>query len=128
MMPSSVLSGRLRTSVSLRYEDGVMIRAGTRGDGATGEDITSNVRTVRTIPLHLQGKGWPATLEVRGEIVIPKKEFVRLNAERVDAPGGGSQYAVIISVCLSEASADTCLATVANTAGSLGLTCHWEEL
>lgn len=71
------------TSVSLRYEDGVMIRAGTRGDGATGEDITSNVRTVRTIPLHLQGKGWPATLEVRGEIVIPKKEFVRLNAEQL---------------------------------------------
>jgi DNA ligase (NAD+) len=71
------------TSVSLRYEDGVLVEAGTRGDGTTGEDITANVRTIRTVPLHLQGKGWPKVIEVRGEVVIPKKDFERLNAEQL---------------------------------------------
>jgi len=47
------------TSISLRYEDGMLVQAGTRGDGATGEDVTQNVRTIRTVPLKLQGKGWP---------------------------------------------------------------------
>jgi DNA ligase (NAD+) len=70
------------TSVSLRYENGVLVQAGTRGDGATGEDVTANVRTIRTVPLHLQGKGWPKVLEVRGEVVIPKKDFEKLNAEQ----------------------------------------------
>ena len=69
-------------SVSLRYEDGVLAVAGTRGDGATGEDVTANVRTVRTVPLRLRGEGWPSVLEVRGEVVIPKKDFDRLNAEQ----------------------------------------------
>jgi glycine cleavage system transcriptional repressor len=54
--------------------------------------------------------------------------IVRLNAERIDAPRGGSQYAVIFAVYLPEGSARACLATVANTAGSLALTCHWEEI
>jgi glycine cleavage system transcriptional repressor len=54
--------------------------------------------------------------------------IVRLNAERIDAPGGGSQYAVIFAVFLPEGSTRSCLATVANTAGSLALTCHWEEV
>jgi len=71
------------TSVSLRYEHGVLMQAGTRGDGETGEDVTANVRTIRTVPLHLQGKGWPKVVEVRGEVVIPKKDFERLNAEQL---------------------------------------------
>lgn len=72
------------TSVSLRYENGLLVQAGTRGDGLNGEDVTSNVRTIRSVPLRLQGKDWPDVLEVRGEVVIPKKEFERLNAERLD--------------------------------------------
>lgn len=71
------------TSVSLRYRKGVLIQAGTRGDGETGEDVTVNVRTVRTVPLRLQGSGWPRVLEVRGEVVIPKQDFERLNAEQL---------------------------------------------
>jgi DNA ligase (NAD+) len=69
-------------SVSLRYRDGVLAQAGTRGDGTTGEDVTANVRTIKTVPLRLQAKGWPKVLEVRGEVVIPKKDFERLNAEQ----------------------------------------------
>jgi DNA ligase (NAD+) len=75
------------TSISLRYEDGVLVQAGTRGDGSTGEDVTQNVRTIRTVPLKLHGKGWPKVLEVRGEIVIPKKEFEKLNAEQLKQGG-----------------------------------------
>ncbi len=75
------------TSVSLRYENGVLTQAGTRGDGSTGEDVTVNVRTIRTVPLHLQGKGWPKVVEVRGEVVIPKKDFERLNAEQLKQGG-----------------------------------------
>ena len=75
------------TSISLRYEDGVLVQAGTRGDGSTGEDVTQNVRTIRTVPLKLHGKGWPKVLEVRGEIVIPKKAFEKLNAEQLKQGG-----------------------------------------
>ena len=71
------------TSISLRYENGVLTQAGTRGDGSSGEDVTVNVRTIRTVPLKLQGQGWPKVLEVRGEVVIPKKEFEKLNAEQL---------------------------------------------
>jgi DNA ligase (NAD+) len=71
-------------SVSLRYEKGKLVQAGTRGDGATGEDVTANVRTIRTVPQQLSGKGWPEILEVRGEVVIPKKGFERLNAEQLE--------------------------------------------
>ncbi|RMD79403.1 MAG: NAD-dependent DNA ligase LigA [Gammaproteobacteria bacterium] len=70
-------------SVSLRYEDGVLVLAGTRGDGYRGEDVTPNARTIRTVPLRLQGRGWPRVLEVRGEVVIRKEDFRRLNEERL---------------------------------------------
>lgn len=75
------------TSISLRYENGLLVQAGTRGDGETGEDVTVNVRTIRTVPLRLEGKGWPEVLEVRGEVVIPKKDFERLNVEQLKQGG-----------------------------------------
>ena len=71
------------TSVSLRYQDGVLLQAGTRGDGTIGEDITTNIRTIKTVPLRLHGEGWPEVLEVRGEVVIPTKDFARLNVEQL---------------------------------------------
>lgn len=66
-------------AVSLRYENGVLMRAATRGDGATGEDVTSNVRTIHSVPLKLQGKGWPKVLDVRGEVFISHAGFEKLN-------------------------------------------------
>lgn len=68
-------------AISLSYEDGELVRGVTRGDGETGEDITSNVRTIKTIPLFLRGQ-FPASFEIRGEVFLPKKEFARLNEER----------------------------------------------
>ncbi len=68
-------------AVSLLYEDGLLVRGATRGDGSTGENITQNVRTIRSIPLRLRGEGWPQRLEVRGEIYMPKAGFERLNDE-----------------------------------------------
>lgn len=67
-------------AVSLLYEQGVLIRGATRGDGATGENITLNVRTIPSIPLSLMGEGWPERLEVRGEIFMPKEGFEKMNA------------------------------------------------
>ncbi|MFJ2454091.1 NAD-dependent DNA ligase LigA [Pseudomonas protegens] len=78
-------------AVSLLYQDGVLVRGATRGDGTTGEDISVNVRTVRNIPLKLQGSGWPATLEVRGEVFMSKAGFERLNAAQLEA--GGKTFA-----------------------------------
>jgi len=78
-------------SVSLRYEEGVLAVAGTRGDGSAGEDVTANVRTIRSVPLRLQGRGCPRVLEVRGEVLIEKKHFARLNAEQ--AKHGGRLFA-----------------------------------
>ncbi|MEJ2043204.1 MAG: NAD-dependent DNA ligase LigA [Reinekea sp.] len=67
-------------AVSLMYEDGLLVRGATRGDGTTGEDITANVRTIHSIPLKLKGEGWPRVLEVRGEIYMPKAGFEKMNA------------------------------------------------
>ena len=66
-------------AVSLLYEDGVLTRAATRGDGVTGEDVTHNVRTIPSVPLRLIGKGYPGVLEVRGEVFMPKARFEELN-------------------------------------------------
>jgi DNA ligase (NAD+) len=74
-------------AVSLLYEDGVLVRAATRGNGAVGEDISVNMRTVRNVPFRLRDKGWPRLLEVRGEVVMPKQGFERLNASQI-ASGG----------------------------------------
>ncbi len=68
-------------AVSIRYENGILVQASTRGDGETGEDITQNIRTIRTVPLKLQGKHIPSVLEVRGEVYMPKKGFTDFNAE-----------------------------------------------
>jgi DNA ligase (NAD+) len=75
----------------LLYQDGVLVRGATRGDGTTGEDISVNVRTVRNIPLKLHGAGWPATLEVRGEVFMSKAGFERLNATQLEV--GGKTFA-----------------------------------
>ncbi|KVL52075.1 NAD-dependent DNA ligase LigA [Burkholderia territorii] len=66
-------------AISLRYENGVFVQAATRGDGTTGEDVTENVRTIRSIPLKLKGRHVPAVLDVRGEVLMFKRDFARLN-------------------------------------------------
>ncbi|WP_039055792.1 NAD-dependent DNA ligase LigA [Enterobacter sp. Bisph1] len=68
-------------AVSLLYENGVLMRAATRGDGTTGEDITTNVRTIRAIPLKLHGDNIPARLEVRGEVFLPQSGFEKINED-----------------------------------------------
>ena len=70
------------TSISLTYEDGRLVRAVTRGDGTRGDDVTANVKTIRSVPLKLLGDRYPATFEIRGEILLPWAEFDRLNKER----------------------------------------------
>ena len=73
-------------AISLRYENGVFVQGATRGDGETGEDVTANLRTVRAIPLRLRGEGWPRVLEVRGEVIMLRKDFEAFN-ERARAAG-----------------------------------------
>lgn len=68
-------------AVSLLYVNGLFVQAATRGDGSTGENITDNVRTIKAIPLKLQGEGWPERLEVRGEVFMPKEGFAKLNEQ-----------------------------------------------
>ncbi len=72
-------------AISLRYDDGRLVQAATRGDGATGEDVTANVRTIRSIPLKLKGKNVPKRLDVRGEALMFKRDFERLNARQREA-------------------------------------------
>ena len=69
-------------SISLTYEGGHLVRAVTRGDGVQGDDVTANVKTIHSIPLVLQGEGYPETFEIRGEILMPWEQFERLNRER----------------------------------------------
>ena len=70
-------------AVSLRYERGVFVQGATRGDGVTGDDITANLRTIRSLPLRLTGPGLPESLEVRGEVYMTNAGFKRMNDERV---------------------------------------------
>ncbi len=70
------------TSISLTYENGRLVRAVTRGDGTRGDDVTANVKTIRSVPLKLMGDGYPVEFEIRGEILLPWAEFDRLNKER----------------------------------------------
>lgn len=69
-------------AVSIVYENGVLTRAATRGDGRVGENITANVKTIKNVPLRLSGNGWPAWLEVRGEVFMPKQGFIALNQKQ----------------------------------------------
>lgn len=69
-------------AISLTYENGVFVRGATRGDGATGEDVTPNLRTIRSLPLRLAGSGWPALFEVRGEVLLFRRDFDKLNARQ----------------------------------------------
>jgi DNA ligase (NAD+) len=70
-------------AVSITYRFGVLERAATRGDGSVGEDITANVRTIRSIPIKLRGEGFPDLVEVRGEVFMPKAAFEALNQRQI---------------------------------------------
>src|SRR3954471_23961988 len=72
-------------SLSLRYEHGELVRAATRGDGFTGEDVTANVRTIDDIPNALKGRNIPAACEMRGEVYMLKKDFLELNKKQAEA-------------------------------------------
>ncbi|NEX59780.1 NAD-dependent DNA ligase LigA [Noviherbaspirillum galbum] len=72
-------------AISLRYENGMLVQAATRGDGMTGENVTANIRTVRAIPLRLHAANPPAVLDVRGEVLMYKSDFARLNERQREA-------------------------------------------
>jgi len=78
-------------SISLTYENGVLARGVTRGDGVRGDEVTSNIKTIRTVPLKARGEGVPVSFEVRGEIFLPKEVFLQINKEREDI--GEERYA-----------------------------------
>lgn len=71
-------------SISLTYENGLLTRALTRGDGERGDDVTANIKTIRSIPLRLVGAGYPELFEVRGEIILPRPGFEKMNLERIE--------------------------------------------
>jgi DNA ligase (NAD+) len=72
-------------AISLTYRDGVLVTGATRGNGSVGEDVTANLRTIPDVPRHLDGAGWPALIEIRGEVYMTFDGFERMNAERVTA-------------------------------------------
>jgi len=78
-------------AISLRYENGVLVQAATRGDGASGEDVTSNIRTVRAIPLRLLGPNLPKIIEVRGEVFMHRTDFEKMN--KIAAANGEKEFA-----------------------------------
>jgi DNA ligase (NAD+) len=78
-------------SISLKYENGLLVRALTRGDGEKGDDVTSNVKTIKSIPLKLSGNNYPDVFEIRGEIFIPHEGFQKMNDEKRKA--GEPEYA-----------------------------------
>ena len=78
-------------AISLRYENGSLVRAATRGDGASGEDVTANIKTIRAIPLKLTGKDIPKVLEVRGEVFMYLKDFQKMNQQA--AASGEKEFA-----------------------------------
>src|SRR6188768_4098631 len=78
-------------SISLLYENGLLTRGVTRGDGVRGDDVTNNIKTIRRIPLNVNHKNLPASFEVRGEVFLPKDTFIQLNKEREDI--GEERYA-----------------------------------
>ena len=69
-------------AINLRYENGVLVEAATRGDGATGENVTTNIRTIRAIPLRLHTETPPAVIDIRGEVLMYKADFASLNARQ----------------------------------------------
>src|SRR5262249_31718988 len=71
-------------AVTLAYEDGVFVQGATRGDGTTGEDVTANLRTIRSIPLRLEAKKPPKLLEVRGEVLMLRRDFEAVNKRAVE--------------------------------------------
>ncbi len=66
-------------AISLTYQEGLFVQGATRGDGSTGEEVTPNLRTLKSLPLRLKGQGWPSQLEVRGEVLMLRRDFARLN-------------------------------------------------
>src|SRR6185503_14585618 len=69
-------------SMALHYEDGLLVRGVTRGDGVRGDDVTTNVKAIRAVPMRLEGEGVPEELEARGEVFLPRSRFDAINRER----------------------------------------------
>ena len=78
-------------AISLRYENGILVQAATRGDGASGEDVTNNIRTIRAIPLRLQGSNFPKVIEIRGEVFMHRADFEKMN--KIAAANGEKEFA-----------------------------------
>ncbi len=123
------------TAISLTYENGLLAQAVTRGDGVAGDDVTGNVRTIYSVPLRLEGGGWPSRFEIRGEILMPFPAFNRLNAEREEAgepPFANPRNAAAGSLKLQSSSVvakrglDSFLYNVAGD--NLPFRTHWESL
>src|SRR5207248_2547793 len=72
-------------AISIRYKNGKLFQAATRGDGETGEDVTENIKTIAMVPLQLRGKNYPDILDARGEVFISKINFAKLNKQAIQA-------------------------------------------